>query len=285
VDLVHAVMTIGPRYAAWSRSRLAPRGRPVLLTVPGVVDPGCLERNRPLGVTVALSTATAELLRGAGYPDVRVIPPGIDLSRWPEAPRRPGPRPVLFFAGHTDEHGGTREVIEIAARVQRAGCPVRLVLGLRIRPWQDEGRQLLAAAEAAAAAGLDEVEVRGRIDSMTEALADADVVLFPPGRLDGGKADIPLVVLEALATGRPAVVTRLPQLQALGTAVEQVPVGALDEAAGAVRALLSDPGLWLARSRSGRAAVTERFSAARMCRDYARLYAELLGQPDPGAEC
>jgi len=87
-DLVHAVMTIGPRYAAWSRSPWAPRNRPAVLTVPGVVSQDCLRANRPLGVTVALSDFTAGHLRDAGYPDVRIIPPGIDLTRWRRVPCR-----------------------------------------------------------------------------------------------------------------------------------------------------------------------------------------------------
>jgi glycosyltransferase involved in cell wall biosynthesis len=276
VDLVHAVMTIGPRYAAWSNSRFAPRGRPTIITVPGIVSPECLLGVRPLGVTVALSEATADMLRRAGHPDVRVIPPGIDLTRWPSRPRRPKPRPVLFFAGHTDPCGGTREAIEVAARVQRAGLPVRLVLGLRVRPGQSEFQELGEARSAARRAGLDEVEVHGHVPHMRSAVADADVVLFTPGRLAGGKADIPFVVLEAVATGRPAVVTRLPQMDGLTGIVEQVPVGALDDAAAAVHRLLSLPALWDARAQAGRAAVEQRFGAARMCVSYAQLYEELL---------
>jgi glycosyltransferase involved in cell wall biosynthesis len=275
VDLVHAVLTIGPRYAAWSRSRLAPRRRPVIVTVPGVVSPECLVGARPLGVTVALSEATADLLRQTGHPDVRVIPPGIDLTRWSWNPRRPGPRPVLFFAGHTDRYGGVPEAIEAAARVQRAGLPVRLVLGLRARPGQSEVRELAAAEAAARSAGLDQVEVHGRIENMRQAIADADVVLFTPERLAGGKADIPFVVLEALATGRPAVVTRLPQLVDLTGIVDQVPVRAPADAAAAISRLLSVPALWEERARSGRAAVEQRFSTTRMCESYARLYEEL----------
>jgi glycosyltransferase involved in cell wall biosynthesis len=283
VDLVHAVLTIGPRYAAWSRSRLAPRGRPVIVTVPGVVSPECLVGVRPLGTTVALSEVTADLLRQTGHPDVRVIPPGIDLDRWSWVPRRTGRRPVLFFAGHTDQQGGASEAIEAAGRVQRGGIPVRLVMGLRVRPGQSEVRELAAAEAAARSAGLDEVEVHGRIPDMGQALADADVVLFTPERLVGGKADIPFVVLEALATGRPAVVTRLPQLVDLAGVVDQVPVRAPADTAAAISRLLSVPTLWAERARSGRAAVEQRFSTTRMCESYARLYEELSPvAPEPG---
>ena len=274
-DLVHAVMTIGRQYAAWSRSRWSPRNRPVVLTVPGVVAPECLHRSRPLGVAVALTEVTAGLLRDAGYQDVRVVPPGIDLTRWRHVPRQTANRPVLFFAGHAGADGGTHQAIEVAAGVVRRGVPVRLVLALRTRPGQDESRELAAANVAARTAGLEDVEICGRRD-MTEAIAAADVVLFTPDRLADGKADVPLVVIEALASGRPVVATRLPHLAALSDVVVQVPAGAVDEASDRVRMLLTNPVRWQELSIRGRAAVEARFSAERMCRSYASIYRELL---------
>jgi glycosyltransferase involved in cell wall biosynthesis len=276
-------MTIGPTFAAWTRSRLSPRRGPVLLTVPGIVGPECLEGSRPLGVTVTLSAHTAGMLRAAGHPDVRVVPPGIDLTRWPRLPRRERSRPTVFFAGHAGRHGGTRQAIDVAARVQRGGTPVRLVLALRIRPGQDEATELAVARAAAGAQGLDDVNVHGQLDSMPEALADADVVVFTPERFDGGKADLPLVVLEAMATGRPVVATRFPQLAALGDVVELTAAGDADAAAGAVRALLTDPARWAERASRGRDAVETRFAAPQMCRAYAEIYAELLSRPGVGA--
>jgi len=183
---------------------------------------------------------------------------------------------VLFFAGHAGPDGGTHQAIEVAARVARGGLHVRLVLALRTRPGQDHSTELAAAEAAARGAGLADVQVHGKIEAMTDALAAADVVLFNPPRLDGGKADVPLTVVEALATGRPVVATRLPQLAALSDVLVQVPAGAAEEAAEAVRLLLTDPAAWQERSQNGRDAVERRFSAEQMCRAYAEIYAELL---------
>jgi glycosyltransferase involved in cell wall biosynthesis len=243
-----------------------------------VVAPEYLERSRPLGVTVALSEVTADLLRQSGHPDVRVIPPGIDLDRWPYLAPQPKTRPVLFFAGHTDPRGGSTQAIDVAARVQRAGIPVRLVMGLRVRSWQSEVEELRKIQHLARMSGLDQVDVRGHIEHMPEVIAHADVVLFMPERLEGGKADIPLVVLEAVASGRPAVVSRLPQMAALSGVVEHLPVDAPGEAAVFIRRLLASPTLYEERARTGRVAVERRFSTTKMCEDYAHLYREVMGR-------
>lgn len=281
VDLVHAVMTIGPHFARWSSSPLCPRARPLIHTVPGIADPEGLARSRPqpLGVTVALAETTAASLRGAGFRDVRVVPPGIDLERWQRRPRPSGGRPTLLFAGHFGASGGTDEAIHAAAAVERSGLPVRLVLALRHRAGHHVRREAEAVLAKAAALGLTEVAVHHRVDDMTRLVSDADVVLFLPRRLSEGKADVPLTVVESMAVGRPVVATDLPQLAALGDDVARVAPGDHLAASDAVLALLGSPARYDAAAERGAALVAKRFSAQAMCERYAEIYAELLDGP------
>ena len=109
VDLVHAVLTIGPGFARFSRLREripAAHRRPAVHTVPAVACPQALSELVPLGTTVAISRTTQRALLDAGVPDVRLIPPGIDQLRWPARPRPTGRPPVVAFAGHYDPGGG-----------------------------------------------------------------------------------------------------------------------------------------------------------------------------------
>jgi glycosyltransferase involved in cell wall biosynthesis len=278
VELVHAVMTIGPQFAHWSRSRLLPRDRPIIHTVPGIASPEALSRTWPLGVTVALAEPTARTLRSAGFPDVRVVPPGIDLHRWEPTPRPGGPRPVLLFAGHHGPDGGTEEALQTAALVEREGLPVRLVLAMRHRAGQDARREAQAVLARATALGLTEVAVHDRVADMPSLVRAADVVLFLPLRLSEGKADVPLTVVESMAAGRAVVVTDLPQLTSLGSAVSRVAAGDHDAAARAVLRLLRSPDGYAAAVAEARLRVVETFSAEAMCREYATIYAELLGR-------
>ncbi|MFF9852538.1 glycosyltransferase family 4 protein [Streptomyces litmocidini] len=275
VDLVHAILTIGRTFPAFSWLRpLLLDGRPVVHTVPGVMDRRYLRHARPLGTTVALSESMARRLRAADFGDVRVVPPMIGLDEWPYLPHPGGP-PTVLFAGHHDPHGGAETAIEAAAEAHREGARFRLVLAMRGRPGQDTetlGRELRERAEAA---GLPDVEVLGYVDDMHALLASVQVLLFPPTAL-GGKADIPLTVLQALASGRPSILSDLPQFADFGHAVLRAPAGDGRRTGQQLAWLLDQPRSWDMLAERGRALVEDRFGPERFAARYAALYRELL---------
>jgi glycosyltransferase involved in cell wall biosynthesis len=280
-DLVHAVMTIGGGFPVFSR--LGPYlfgDRPVIHTVPGVRDMGLLRSTRPLGMTVALSNTTASELRAAGFGDVRVIPPAVALDKWRWQPRRDGP-PVVLFAGHHDVGGGAAEALAAAGAATRAGAQFRLVLAMRRRPGQDVrdlNHELMVRARQEA---LDEVEILGHVSDMCHLLASADVVLFPPRALNG-KADVPLTVLEAMATGRPVILSDLPHFAVLGDAVLRAPAGNAELAGGLLARLLGQPRYWEAVASKGRDTIAERFGPERFTQRYLQLYREVMSRSAVG---
>jgi glycosyltransferase involved in cell wall biosynthesis len=280
-DLVHAVMTIGYGFPVFSRfGRYLFGHRPVIHTIPGVRDVGLLTNTRPLGVTVALSDTTASELRAVGFGDVRVIPPAVALEKWRWQPRRDGP-PVVLFAGHHDAGGGAAEALAAAGVAARAGARFRLVLAMRRRPGQDVrtlDRELMAQARHEA---LDDVEILGHVTDMHRLLGSADVVLFPPTALSG-KADVPLTILEAMATGRPVILSDLPQFAILGDAVLRAPAANSELTGGLLARLLSQPLYWNAVASNGRKTVEERFGPERFARQYLLLYQEVLSQSETG---
>lgn len=278
VDLVHAVVTIGPHLARFVRLRervLGAARRPAVHTVPAVADVRGLRGSSALGTTVVLSRSTQVLLDDAGFPDVRLIPPGIDLQRWPLQVRVPQGPPVVAFAGHYDPEGGLVESVRALGGLARSGCPVRALFLMRPRPGQDEAQAAAALLRQARDAGLGDVRVHGRTRDMPAMLAGVDVLLLPAREL-GGKADVPLTLLEAMSAGRPVVVTDLPQVAALGDAVTRVPIGDVPALQEAVRLLLDEPRRWTAMSEAGRALVERQFSSDRMVARYRDLYEEVL---------
>ncbi|MFF3315938.1 glycosyltransferase family 4 protein [Streptomyces sp. NPDC003035] len=275
VDLVHAFLTIGRAFPVFSWLRPLMLGaRPVVHTVPGVMESGHLSRTRPLGTTVALSESMARRLRAADFGDVRVIPPMVPLDRWPCLPR-PAGLPVVLFAGHHDPRGGAVTAIEAAAEAASAGAEFRLVLAMRGRPGQNVGALEEELRELAGERGLRDVEVRGYVDDMHALLASAHVLLFPPPTI-GGKADIPLTVLQGLATGRPAILSDLPQFADFGDAVLRAPAGDGRRTGQQLAWLLAQPRVWDMLAERGRTTVEERFGPERFAAQYGALYRELL---------
>ncbi|GGU95837.1 hypothetical protein GCM10010275_37280 [Streptomyces litmocidini] len=275
VDLVHAFLTIGRTFPVLSRLRpLLFGGRPVVHTVPGVTDNRFLGPSRPLGTTVALSESMARLLRAADFGDVRVVPPMIALDEWPYLPRPEG-FPAVLFAGRHDPHGGAETAIEAAAEAHREGARFRLVLAMRGRPGQDAVALDEALRERAGAAGLPDVEVRGYVDDMHALLASVQVLLYPPVVL-GGAPDIPFTVLQALATGRPSILSDLPQFADFGHAVLRAPAGDGRRTGQQLAWLLDRPRSWDMLAERGRALVEDHFGPERFAFRYGALYRELL---------
>ncbi|MER7957409.1 glycosyltransferase family 4 protein [Streptomyces sp. NPDC096030] len=274
-DLVHAFMTVGQAFPAFSWLRPLMLGaRPVVHTVPGVDEARLLARTRPLGTTVALSESTARRLRAAHFGDVRVIPPMIRLSEWPFLPR-PGGVPTVLYAGRPDPRGGVVTAVEAAAEAGRSGAEFRLVLAVHGRPGQHTAALREELRERAGSGGLTDVEVRGRVDDMRALLASTHVLLFPPPVV-GGTPDIPLTILQALATGRPAVLSDLPQFADFGDAVLRAPAGDARRTGQQLAWLLEQPRVWDMLAERGRAAVEESFGPERFADRYGALYRELL---------
>ncbi|WP_318211498.1 glycosyltransferase [Streptomyces sp. SJL17-1] len=106
-------------------------------------------------------------------------------------------------------------------------------------------------------------------------LAGVHVLLFPPTAL-GGRADIPLTVLQALASGRPAILSDLPRFADLGHAVLRAPAGDARRTGQQPAWLLDQPRSWDVLAERGRALVEDHFGPERFAARYAALYRELL---------
>jgi phosphatidylinositol alpha-1,6-mannosyltransferase len=165
---------------------------------------------------VALSEWTRDKLLRAGIWDeaVRVIPP---CAREP-APRATrdetlarlgvGPSqgaaqgPLIVYPGDLHVSSGATTVALAAAEVLRAVPGARFIFACRPKgrdaALHDAGlREALRGLEAY-------VHVVGSVDDMPGLLAAADIVAFPVDDLHG-KVDLPIVLLEAMALGKPLV--------------------------------------------------------------------------------
>jgi glycosyltransferase involved in cell wall biosynthesis len=132
----------------------------------------------------------------------------------------------------------------------------------------------------AKSAGLESLEILCSGPDMAALIDPVDLIVLPATRTHG-KADISLVVLEAMAAGRPVIVCDLPTAAALGDAVIRIPPGDADALARAIGEVASSGDRRSHRVAAARALVEARFSESSMVRGYVELYGELLAMRVP----
>ncbi|WP_437805887.1 glycosyltransferase [Sorangium sp. So ce1078] len=233
---------------------------------------------------VAVSQPTAAVVLGrreVDPPKLHVVANGIDLSRFapdPAARARvraelaiPEDAWVVGSVGRLSPVKNHALLVRAAARsLPRSG---RLLL---VGDGPERGRLAALAAELGAS---DRVLFAGERHDVPALLAALDVFALPS--LSEG---LPLALLEAMATGLPAVAT---DVGGVATALVDgqtgflVPSGEVAPLAARLSELQANPALAAQMGRSGRMIALRRYSATRMADRYMDLYALLLMRHPP----
>ncbi len=239
---------------------------------------------------VAVSDATALLLRSAGVPDVRVIRPSVALP--PAPPTRAEARahlggpfvgaaadaPTFLYAGDLEHSDGATVFVDAASRVRQQHPDARFIVACRPKTAA-HAHALAILRRRAAAAGLeDHLAFLGQVPDIGTLLSAVDAVVMTPDTLYA-KLDLPLVLLEAMARARPLVVSDLPalgELAGLGQGTCVVRRSDPDALAAALAPLAADPALADRLGRAARQTAAACFAPERMVLAYEALYDELL---------
>jgi glycosyltransferase involved in cell wall biosynthesis len=156
---------------------------------------------------IVISEAGRRNLIALGTPDerIRLIPNGVDLEHFRPVPAPGGSRFRMLFAGRLEPVKRPLVLVDIArALVRRGTSNFRIVVA-------GDGPEEVALRRRVRSAGLDEYfECQGYVRDLAPLVAGCDALL-----LTSSDEGIPLTILEAFATGRPAIASR---------------VGAIDEA-------------------------------------------------------
>lgn len=289
-DLIHLVASlqgpspwVGPALRAWSHLRRLP----LVHTLPSVGDVPVDRRNFAGDATVVVSEHTRRRLEDHGIPNVyRVYPPLQTKRVDPSAPQaiagelELGGQAVLYPA-HYGEKSGIGEMIDAFSRL--CGQPgtegAVLVLACRSHPWQDAAAEKRKVLEQAAGAGIrDRVRVLGNVPDMPGLISACAVTALVPHELNA-KMDLPLVILESLALGRPVVVTdRAPINEALlGGGGYAIPYGDVPALTSTLARLLSDAGLREHLGGRGREAVLATCDPGSVVEEYQVVYERVTG--------
>ncbi len=170
------------------------------------------------------------------------------------APRPDGGELRLLSVGRLEREKGHSVLLEALAGLGQRGVPVHLDLvgdGTRLEALQRQAREL----------GIeDRVTFAGAVgqDRIRDHYRRADAFCLPS--LGEG---IPVVLMEALATGLPAIASNtmgIPELIEDGATGLLVPAGRPDELATAIERLAADPALRRRLGETGRRKVIEEFN-------------------------
>jgi rhamnosyl/mannosyltransferase len=197
---------------------------------------------------------------------VEVIPFGIDQSRWQSVPPPPpGAPPRAIFIGRLVAYKGLDVLLRALEQVPD--------LRIDIVGSGPEGPRLKTLARALAVT--DRVRWYGEYpdDDLPRRMADADFLVLPSVTVE---EMFGLVVLEAMAAGRPVITTAVPsavrEVNVPGVTGLEVPLRDVPALARALETLSRDSQRRRAMGEAGRKRVAERFTQQAMAERHIELY-------------
>jgi glycosyltransferase involved in cell wall biosynthesis len=267
---------ISPRgsFMDWSMSQKTLKKRLYL----ALIERRLINGAAAIHVTCALERQQQEKWRFK--PPAVVIPNGINVARFEELPCQEKWRQLLgipptgtlsLFVGRLHREKRLDLLVDAFATLTRQMPDAHLLI---VGPDQD-GSGHVARQQAKDLGLSDRVHFAGLLagSQVRQAYAEADVLVLLSHRENFG-----MVVLEAMAAGLPALVTRE---VGLATEIEQADAGLVvaaepEDVGAAWQKLLADPGLRTAMGERGRTLVRERFASSIVAIRMLDLFASVL---------
>ncbi len=222
-----------------------------------------------------------DLVKAGVVPQERIVlirGSGVDVKAFSPRPE-PNGVPVVILATRMLWEKGVADFVDAASKLREQGVSARFVLVGDPDPGNPAcipRDQLLSWA----ASGV--VEWWGHRNDMPAVLAESNVVCFPSYYGEG----VPKVLIEAASCGRAIVTTDVPGCREVvrnGDNGLLVPAKDANALAGALKALILDPGLRAMMGVQGREIAVREFSEERVIRETLAVYRELLGPLSLGA--
>jgi glycosyltransferase involved in cell wall biosynthesis len=217
-----------------------------------------------LGIVVIPSRALADFVVQHGFPEsrIRVVPSGLTLRRTDPVPsRRP---PTIGTAATLDFHKGVDVLLEACALIDE---PLKLeIFG--------DGPVRAQLEELALRLGVD-ATFHGFVDDFRERVGGLDVFVLPT-RGD----NLPVAILEAMASAVPVVATRVGGIPELVLDEESGLLVAPDDPralAAALERLFAADDLRVRLGRGGARRVERHFESGKVARRMIAVYEELSG--------
>lgn len=238
-------------------------------------------------VLVTYTERSKKRLQELGFSDVRHIYPGIDLELYKpkgkdpdmlEAFRFTAEDFIVVYPGEYSRLGATDLLVEsLMHHFNRyPDSALRFIFACRVKNAPDIAKKKEIHAALDAADLLSKVAFSDTVYDMPALYNLADLVVFPIGNMTG-KFDVPLVIVEAYACGKPVILSDLPEFEEFSNhdISVTIPRGSNEEFIKALHLLERDPARRAELGRNARAFVEKHFDLARTAGEYGKLYASL----------
>ena len=232
---------------------------------------------RRLNVRIAVSAAARDFAQRYFPGDYRIVPNGIDPARFegatPLSELRDG-RPTILFVGRLERRKGLGYLLRAFMQLKAENPDLRLVI-------VGDGPMRRWYANFAARHDMEDVIMAGYVAAadLPRYYASCDVFCAP----NTGDESFGIVLLEAMASGKPIVATDIDGFRTVltpgreGLLVERKSARGLAEA---LRTLLRDPELRHEMGRHG-AETARRYDWERIVDDLIAIYREAPTEPEP----
>jgi glycosyltransferase involved in cell wall biosynthesis len=202
----------------------------------------------------------------AHWGKLHVVHCGVDLARYPYRPPRPSERLSVLCVTRLIPQKGLDILLAALAALVEGGTDAHLTI-VGSGPYEASLRR--AAERAGVAERVSFAGARGQ-DDMAGYYERSDVFCLP-----SFAEGIPIVLMEAMATGRPVVATRItgiPELVEDGVSGLLVAPGNVEELAAALGELAASPERRENMGRAGRLKVEQAFDGARSAVQVAEVF-------------
>jgi glycosyltransferase involved in cell wall biosynthesis len=222
-----------------------------------------------------------------GFNNVKRVYPGIDLNYYSPAPRDKDLAKnynlklndfIITFPGEYTRLGATDDIANLVLSRSRVWKDknVRFIFACRVKNSGDARKKEEIIKKLRENNCLDRVIFTDTFSDMAKLYNLSDVIIFPVRDMQG-KFDVPLVVVEAMACGKPVIISDLPILQEFATAENSVKIksGDTEQLFAAIERLRANPAERENIGRAARKLVEDNFDIKKISLIYDEIYEKL----------
>lgn len=236
---------------------------------------------------IVYSDHSKNILERVGFDNVTRIYPGIDLSLYRPEEKNAGaleyfrlsPRDfVVMYPGEYVRLGATDMIADWLIEHYRShpDSDMKFVFACRLKHEDDRLKKIALAERFEKAGMLDRIRFTDTYADMPTLYNLADIMIFPVGDMRG-KFDVPLVIIEAYACGKPVILSDLPIFQEFSNEniCAVIPRHSQKSLEEKISSLKADPDTRAALGREARSFVERTFDLRDTVRHYEDIYASM----------